>query len=129
MDENLKTKTAGAVICAMCKSWCYLALLSFVIFVLNALYRDMELINLILFLICQVQAFRLYIDKNLFEILYSEGTDEKNFDYALNFLLKVNKEPRSIESRWDGTRNIFKLCAAALICQFVLLCILQFCNG
>ena len=126
MDENLKTKTAGAVICTVCGSWWYFALLSFVIFVLNYFHHSMEAVNFILFLICQIQAFRLYLDKNLFKILYSEGTNELDFDAALNFLLKVNKKPRSLSSRWEGTRKIFRLCLIMLICQFILFCLLQF---
>ena len=49
----------------------------------------------------------LFIERKLFEILYSEPKSEQVFDNAVQYFWKGYKKSKPLEKRWEGTRKIY----------------------
>lgn len=134
IEEILNTKIAGAVIISALKQWKLIESVSIVMlamqlgFMLHITHACLCLKILLiagfaLFLVLQVFIMRLYFDKLLFEQIYEcQNIDEniKIFDKAMNFLVCSKIESRTMESRWQGVKRLFKTAFTLLALQVII---------
>lgn len=134
IEEILNTKAAGAVIISALKQWKLIESASVVMLALqlglmfhlshSCLYTKILFIaGFVLFIVLQVFIMRLYFDKLLFEQIYDYkniAEDIKLFDKVMNFLVCSKLKPRTMESRWKGTKCLIKTAFGLLSMQIVI---------
>lgn len=117
--SSLMDKKCGEVIVVFTASWRYLAigailalLGQFALLFNDAISRFSLAVSVGLFIASQYFIFRLWLDHHFFTLIYRQG-DTQAFDEALGHLFpqssgNQNRENRSMESRWEGTRKLFQ---------------------
>lgn len=117
--SSLMDKNQGDVIVVFTASWRYfaigaiLALLGQFALLFNGAISPFSLaVSVGLFFVSQYVIFRLWLDHHFFTLIYRQG-DTQAFDEALGLLFpqysgNQNRENRSMESRWEGTRKLFQ---------------------
>lgn len=133
IEEILNTKTAGAVIISALKQWKLIQSVSIVMLAMQLVLmfhithaclclKILLIAGLALFLVLQVFIMRLYFDKLLFEQIYEYeniNEDIKVFDKAMNFFVCSKLKPRTMLSRWEGTKCLIKTAFGVLGIQIV----------
>lgn len=133
IEEILNTKTAGAVIISALKQWKLIESVSIVMLAVQLSFmfhiahtclctKILLIAGFVLFLVLQVLVMRLYFDKLLFEQIYEyENIDEdlRFFDKAMNIFVCSKLKPRTMLSRWEGTKCLIKTAFGALGIQVV----------
>lgn len=134
IEEILNTKIAGAVIISALKQWKLIESVSIVMLAMQLGFmfhlthtclctKLLFIAGFLLFLVLQVFIMRLYFDKLLFEQIYEyENIDEniKIFDRAMNFFVCSKLESRTMESRWQGVKCLFKRAFTLLALQVII---------
>ncbi|WP_051710849.1 hypothetical protein [Andreprevotia chitinilytica] len=127
-DEQLVHPSAGGVLIAVLATCSRLAWLSFGVLMLAGLAvlfaptskfsRELSLVVVLLGLIAQYYAARLYFDRQLFVALYAENADSVAFDHALEALTGKPALPaRTLASRWHGVRRLIRYFLIVLTLQ------------
>mgnify|MGYP003366245479 CR=1 FL=1 len=110
------TEMTNRIVQAHCAAWRYFAALSLPAFALM-LWLPLSLISpaiLAVFLLLHYFCWRLWLDERLFALLINSD-DPALFDRGLQQIWPgKNTQPRSWESRWQGTRTLF-LCAGGCL--------------
>ncbi|MBR1825073.1 MAG: hypothetical protein IJ770_00600 [Alphaproteobacteria bacterium] len=125
-EKILQSQTAGRVIVAVCGFGKWIAFVSAVVCVLSFLSNlKSDLLRIILvvavFLATQICAWRVYLDKFLFEILYDKNMSVSHFDFALYYLFGRQIKDKTYAERWNGTRCLIYFALLGLLLQCTLL--------
>lgn len=125
-EEMLQSATAGNVVIAASSFGKYFAVGSLILFVLSLTtgilnYPLLAKIATLLFTAAQFFAWRLYLDKFLFQILYDKTSSVEHFDGALNFLFARHRGGKTYTQRWLGTKRLLCYVGLCLLGQVLFL--------
>lgn len=117
-----ETEMTNRIMQVHCAAWLYFAALSLPAFALM-LWLPLSLISpaiALVFLLLHYFCWRLWLDERLFALLLSSD-DPALFDRGLQRIWPgKNIQPRSWESRWQGTRSLFFCAAGCLLLLWLL---------
>lgn len=124
--EVLQSSTAGQVIVTVCGFGKYFAVSSLIVFVLSLTtgilnYSLLSKIAAAVFAVTQFLAWRIYLDKFLFQILYADENKSEDFDTALHFLFNCRNHGKTLAERWHGTKRLLALLGCGLLIQILFL--------
>ncbi|HFF1652642.1 TPA: hypothetical protein ACGBIO_000294 [Providencia rettgeri] len=123
--NQLTDKNCGEVIQILTRSWLYLAIgsvlglicqLNLFLGINNGKYY--LFVGIILFIISHYYIYRLWLDNHFFKMIYQQGTTEP-FDYALSFFMHKKPINRTMEQRWQGTKNLFKHAVLSVVILWI----------
>lgn len=117
-----ETEMTNRMMQAHCAAWRYFAGLSLPAFAL-LLWLPLSIFSpaiTLVFLLLHYFCWRLWLDERLFALLISSD-DPALFDRSLQRIWpRKNTQPRSWESRWQGTRALFFRAAGCLLLLWLL---------
>lgn len=126
--NQLTDKNCGEVIQILTRSWLYLAIGSVLGLICQlSLFLGINGINngkyylffgIILFIISHYYIYRLWLDNHFFKMIYQQGTTEP-FDYALSFFMYKKPTNRTMEQRWQGTKDLFKYAILSVVILWI----------
>lgn len=127
MDKTtnaLQSSIAGQVIVAVCGFGKYFAVSSLIIFILSLTtgilnYPTLSKIAAVAFVVTQFLAWRIYLDKFLFQILYANENKSEDFDAALRFLFNRRRQDKTLAERWRGTKRLLVAGGVGLLIQIL----------
>ncbi|WP_434777923.1 hypothetical protein [Neisseria sp. Ec49-e6-T10] len=106
---------------------CFLLGLQLSVYYVDQVHFIWLALSFFLWLSIQYYGYRLIIDEQLFKTLSQITTEQEacSFDEALSFILKNKTEkvcqPRSLSSRWQGTKKLLIYATLLLLSQVICL--------
>lgn len=125
-EKILQSPTAGRLIIAVCGFGKYFAVVSLFLFILSLTtgilnYPLSAKLAAVMFAVTQFYAWRIYLDKFLFQILYADNAKPEDFDTALSFLFNRRNIGKTHFERWRGTKRLLIAVGCGLLVQFLFL--------